>query len=80
MVTQDHKVVHISNDSDEYEIHYSIKWDHYQYGADADGNRSERRSEILDVEVIDSYKNGHIILTKDIPIDVLSQANKEAWE
>lgn len=71
------KTVNVEQDGDDYQIVFDCKYGSYLYGEDADGNRGEKRTELLDTEVIDSYKNGHIIMSKDIPDTVMIMAEAE---
>jgi hypothetical protein len=71
------KTVHIEQDGDEYQIMFACKYQTYKYGEDRDGQNGEVRTELLDTEVVDAYKNGHIILATSIPKLVMLQAESE---
>jgi len=74
------KTINIEQGDDEYQIVFSLKYETYLYGQDTDGNRGEQRTELLDSEIVEAYKNGHKILVEHVPSDVISQAGKEVEE
>jgi len=74
------KNVDIVDGTDTYHIVFCLKYETYLYGADADGNRGERRTELVDSEVIDVSKNGQILLIEDIPDHVVIRAEEEVGE
>jgi len=71
------KNIDIDEGDDTYQITFNLKYETYLYGADVDGNRGERRTELLDSEIIDVSKNGRCLLIKDIPWDVKTRAEAE---
>lgn len=76
-VHHESKTINIEQNGDEYQIVFDCKYDTYLYGADADGNRGERRTELINAEVLDAYKNGHLLMASDIPVDIMTQAESE---
>lgn len=71
------KNIDVEDGDDTYHITFNLKYETYLYGADADGNRGERHTELMDSEIIDVSKNGKCLLIKDIPWDVITRAEVE---
>ena len=62
---------------DTYDLEYNCIYETLLYGADADGNRGEWRTELVDFSLIAAYFNGKEIPLSKVPEVITRQGERE---
>ena len=80
-ITKELKTIELDDDlGNSYQLVFSCTFDNFMYGTDADGNRGEFRTEMVDYELVYAYLDGTEIKIAEVPLGLLDRAAKEVWK